>query len=96
MKLSADQIIIAPVVTEKTNIMRESGKYVFRVDMRANKPQIMQAVRSLFSVHPVSCNVSKVKGKPKRQRYQLGKTAQWKKAVVTLRPGEKIAQFEGA
>jgi len=95
MKLSSDQIIIAPVVTEKTNIMRESGKYVFRVDMRANKPQIMQAVRSLFSVHPVSCNVSKVKGKPKRQRYQLGKTAQWKKAVVTLRPGEKIAQFEG-
>jgi large subunit ribosomal protein L23 len=96
MKLAAEQVIIAPVVTEKTNIMREGGKYVFRVDTRANKPQIMQAVRVLFSVHPVSCNVSKVKGKPKRQRYQLGMTAQWKKAVVTLRPGEKIAQFEGA
>jgi large subunit ribosomal protein L23 len=95
MDLAADQIIFAPVVTEKTNVMRERGKYVFRVDLRANKPQIMHAVRKLFSVHPVSCNVMKVKGKPKRQRYQLGKTAQWKKAVVTLRRGEKIAQFEG-
>lgn len=96
MKLGADQVIIAPVVTEKSNIMREVGKYAFRVDARANKPQIMQAVRQLFDVHPVSCNVMKVKGKPKRQRYALGKTAQWKKAVVTLRAGEKIAQFEGA
>jgi len=96
MKLVADQVIIAPVVTEKTNVMRESGKYVFRVDSRANKPQIMNAVRELFAVHPVTCNVMKVKGKPKRQRYQLGLTSQWKKAVVTLRPGEKIAKFEGA
>lgn len=95
MELAADQVIIAPVVTEKSNTMRESGKYVFKVDARANKPQIMHAVRALFSVHPVSCNVMKVKGKPKRQRYALGRTSQWKKAVVTLRPGEKIAQFEG-
>jgi len=95
MELGADQVILAPVVTEKSNTMRERGSYVFKVDARANKPQIMNAVRKLFAVHPVSCNVMKVKGKPKRQRYQLGRTAQWKKAVVTLRPGEKIAQFEG-
>ena len=96
MKLAAEQVILAPVVTEKTNIMREAGKYVFRVDSRANKPQIMLAVRELYAVHPVDCRVMRVKGKPKRQRYQLGLTAQWKKAVVTLRPGEKIAKFEGA
>ena len=96
MKLAADQVILAPVVTEKTNVMRERGTYVFKVDTRANKPQIMHAVRELFAVHPVSCNVLRVKGKPKRQRYQLGTTSQWKKAIVTLRPGEKIAQFEGA
>lgn len=96
MKLSPDQVIIAPVVTEKTNILRERGTYVFRVDARANKPQVMMAVRQLFNVHPVGCNVLIVKGKPKRQRYKLGITAKWKKAIVTLRPGEKIAQFEGA
>jgi len=95
MQLEADQIIIAPVVTEKTNLLRERGTYVFKVDSRANKPQIMHAVRHLYSVNPVSCNVMRVKGKPKRQRYQLGLTSQWKKAVVTLRAGEKIAQFEG-
>ena len=52
---------------------------------------MVRMVRALFGVHPVSCNVIKVKGKPKRQRYQLGTTSQWKKAVVTLRAGEKIA-----
>jgi large subunit ribosomal protein L23 len=96
MKLSADQVIVAPVVTEKTNVLRERGTYVFRVDTRANKPQIMLALRELFGVHPTSCNVLWVKGKPKRQRYQLGTTSRWKKAIVKLRPGEKIAQFEGA
>ena len=96
MNLSADQVIIAPVVTEKSNIQRERGTYVFRVDSRANKQQIMLAVRQLFGVHPTGCNVMSVKGKPKRQRYQLGLTSGWKKAVVTLRSGEKIAQFEGA
>jgi large subunit ribosomal protein L23 len=96
VKLTSDQVILAPVVTEKTNILRERGTYVFRVDTRANKAQVAHAVRQLFSVNPVSCNVIIVKGKPKRQRYQLGRTARWKKAVVKLRPGEKIAQFEGA
>ena len=95
MKLGPDQVIIAPVVTEKTNVMRERGKYVFKVDARANKPQIMHAVRELFKVHPLSCNVLKVRSKPKRQRYQLGQTSEWKKAIVTIRPGEKIARFEG-
>jgi large subunit ribosomal protein L23 len=89
------KIIIEPIVTEKSNKMRDSGKYVFKVDSRANKIQIMQAVRELFNVHPVACHVMRVKRKPKRVRYQLGYTAEWKKATVTLRAGETIQVFEG-
>jgi large subunit ribosomal protein L23 len=89
------KIIIEPIVTEKSNQMRESGKYIFKVDSRVNKIQIMQAVRELFNVHPVACHVMRVKRKPKRVRYQLGYTAEWKKAIVTLRAGETIQVFEG-
>jgi large subunit ribosomal protein L23 len=89
------KIIIEPIVTEKSNQMRDSGMYAFKVDSRANKLQIMQAVRELFNVHPVSCHTMRVKRKPKRVRYQLGYTAEWKKAIVTLRAGEAIQVFEG-
>ena len=89
------KIIIEPMVTEKSNQMRDVGKYAFKVDGRANKIQIMQAVRQLFDVHPVSCHVMHVKRKPKRVRYQLGYTSEWKKAIVTLRAGEVIQAFEG-
>jgi large subunit ribosomal protein L23 len=92
----AEQVIIEPIVTEKSNLSREKGKYSFRVDARANKIQVMQAVRKLFGVHPVACNLMRVKGKPKRVRAQPGYTAGWKKAIVTLRPGEVIQIFEGA
>jgi large subunit ribosomal protein L23 len=93
--MDAAKIIIEPIVTEKSNLMRDSGKYAFRVDSRANKIQIMQAIRELFNVHPVSCHIMRVKRKPKRVRYQLGYTAEWKKAIVTLRAGETIQVFEG-
>ena len=93
--MTNESIIIAPVLTEKSNILRESGKYVFRVDARANKHQISEAVRKLFEVHPVSCNIINVGGKPKRTRNRAGFTSSYKKAVVTLAKGEKIAIFEG-
>ncbi len=96
MKTDADKIIIEPIVTEKSNAMRENHRYVFRVDARANKLQIMQAVRQMFNVNPLRCNVINVKGKPKKQRYTPGYTSSWKKAVITLRPDEKIGIFEGA
>jgi large subunit ribosomal protein L23 len=89
------KIIIEPIVTEKSNRMREESKYAFKVDSRANKIQVMQAVRQLFNVHPVSCRVMRVKRKPKRVRYQPGYTSEWKKAIVTLRSGETIQVFEG-
>lgn len=93
--MDAAKVIIEPVVTEKSNQMRDSGKYVFKVDSRANKIQIMQAIQELFNVHPVSCRIMRVKRKPKRVRYQLGYTAEWKKAIVSLRAGETIQVFEG-
>jgi len=91
-----DSILIEPVLSEKTNVMRDEGKYVFRVDPRATKIQVKEAVRRLFEVHPISCTIMNVKGKPKRLRYRSGYTASWKKAIVRLAKGETIKSFEGA
>ena len=91
-----DSILIEPVLTEKSNVLREGGKYCFKVDPRSDKNMIMEAVRRMFNVHPVACNIVNVKSKPKRLRGRQGKTATWKKAIVTLTKGETIAVFEGA
>jgi large subunit ribosomal protein L23 len=88
-------VLIEPVLSEKTNHLREEGKFVFKVDPRASKIQIKEAVRRMFKVHPVSCNIINVKAKPKRQRNRSGYTATWKKAVVRLAPNETISVFEG-
>jgi large subunit ribosomal protein L23 len=93
--ISIDKILIAPVLSEKTNRLREKGKYVFRVDPRATKRDIKEACRRLWNVHPESCAVCNVAPKPKRQRYKRGYTSAWKKAIVKLPEGEKIAVFEG-
>jgi large subunit ribosomal protein L23 len=92
--MTYEQILIEPVLTEKTNGMREEGKYVFRVDPSATKVQVKEAVRRLFNVHPVSCTISNVRGKSKRVRYKAGFTSSWKKATVRLQKDEKIALFE--
>jgi len=90
-----EQILIEPVLSEKVNLLREEGKYVFKVDPRANKMQIKEAVARLYNVHPVSCNIMRVGGKPKRQRSRRGYTSSWKKAIVKLPKDEKIGIFEG-
>ena len=90
-----EDILIEPVLSEKANILREEGKYVFKVAMSANKIQIKEAVRRMFNVHPISCTVMVVGGKPKRLRYRSGYTASWKKAIVRLPKEEKISVFEG-
>jgi large subunit ribosomal protein L23 len=94
--MDAQQIIIEPLLTEKTNRMREEHKYAFRVDPRANKIEIRRAITELFNVHPTKCTVVNVHGKPKRLRYRSGRTSSWKKAIVTLPPNESIGIFEGA
>jgi large subunit ribosomal protein L23 len=90
-----EDILLEPVLSEKANLLREEGKYVFKVAQRATKTQIKEAVRKLFNVNPVSCNVMVVGGKPKRLRYRKGYTSTWKKAIVKLSKGEKISIFEG-
>jgi large subunit ribosomal protein L23 len=90
-----EKILIEPVLSEKANLLREEGKYVFKVDPSATKLQIKEAVRRLFNVHPIACTVMVVGGKPKRQRYKSGYTASWKKAIVRLPKDEKISLFEG-
>jgi large subunit ribosomal protein L23 len=94
--MNPEQIVLKPILTEKSNGQREHGEYTFRVDPRANKIQIKQAVSQLFGVHAVTCRIINVKSKPKRTRTAKGKTASWKKAVVKLAEGERIAVFEGA
>ncbi|GHU84268.1 50S ribosomal protein L23 [Spirochaetia bacterium] len=93
--IAYEKILIEPVLSEKANLLREQGKYVFKVDPSATKLQIKEAVRRLFNVHPLSCSVMVVGGKPKRQRSKLGYTATWKKAIVKIQKDEKIALFEG-
>ena len=94
--MKIEGIIVEPLLTEKSNSLRDERKYTFKVDPRANKIQICRAVVDLFDVHPVKCNIIKVKPKPKRVRYKKGYTSSWKKAIVTLRDGESISAFEGA
>jgi len=91
-----DAILIEPVISEKSNILRETGQYIFKVDKRATKPMIMDAVAKTFNVHPVSCKIINVTSKPKRLRGRPGRTAEWKKAIVRLKKGETIRVFEGA
>jgi len=93
--IELERVLVAPVLSEKANLLREQGKYVFRVDPRANKFQIKEAVRRLYKVHPVSCTVMVVGGKPKRLRGRAGVTSTWKKAIVRLAKDEKIGVFEG-
>ena len=89
------EIVIHPIITEKSTEQQENGKYSFKVNKRANKKEIMKAVKDTFAVEPVSCNIMNIRGKKKRVRYKLGYTSSWKKAIVTLKEGDKIEIFEG-
>jgi large subunit ribosomal protein L23 len=90
-----EDILLEPVLSEKANQLREEGKYVFKVAQSATKTQIKEAVRKLFNVNPVYCNVMVVGGKPKRLRSRKGYTSTWKKAIVRIPKEEKISIFEG-
>ncbi len=94
MKL-AREIIIKPVVTEKSVDLMQENKYCFRVAKDANKIEIKNAIEEIFKVTVVSVNTVNVHGKMKRMGRTQGKTASWKKAIVTLREGDSIEVFEG-
>ena len=90
------QIILAPVVSEKSYAGIEAGKYAFRVHPDAHKTQVRQAVEELFGVRVQAVNMLKVQPKPKRRGLIRGTKPGWKKAIVQLREGESIEIFEGA
>jgi large subunit ribosomal protein L23 len=90
------QVIIRPVVSEKSYALMGEGKYTFRVHDRAHKLQIAQAVEEIFEVKVRAVRTSKVKSKPKRRGLNSGRSRSWKKAIVQLAPGERIELFEGA
>jgi large subunit ribosomal protein L23 len=96
MSLHPNEVLLAPVVSEKSYSLIEDNKYSFRVHPNAHKTQIRQAVEELFEVHVVSVNVAKVKSKPKRRGMVRGRRPGWKKAIVQVREGETIEIFEGA
>jgi large subunit ribosomal protein L23 len=89
-------ILRKPLITEKSNQMKESlNQVTFEVDKRANKIEIKKAVMKHFNVHVVKVRTFMVLGKKKRVGRSLGKKSDWKKAVVTLKEGERIDFFEG-
>ena len=90
-------IIISPLVTEKSTIQREGqSQYSFKVNKRANKIEIKRAVERLFKVKVEEVRTATIRGKVKRLGRRFGKRPDWKKAVVTVKEGDRIDFFEGA
>jgi large subunit ribosomal protein L23 len=92
----ARQVIIEPVVSEKSYALMADGKYTFRIDARAHKTQVARAVEEIFGVEVVEVRTLQVRPKPKRRGLHRGTTRGWKKAIVQLAPGDRIELFEGA
>ena len=89
------EVLRRPLITEKNTMLHTQGKYAFEVDAEANKPQIKQAVEKAFKVTVMAVNVMTVPGKTKRVGKQMVLTPSHKKAIVTLKTGDKIELFEG-
>ena len=88
-------VLLRPIITEKSTLLTGQDKYIFEVDVRANKNQIKEAVQIAFNVRVVDVNTMKVKGKMKRFGRKITPRPDWKKAIVTLTAGDKIELFEG-
>ncbi len=87
-------IILRPVVSEKSYDLVAQNRYTFEVDKRASKPEIADAIQSIFGVTVEKVNTMNVVGKPRRLRFRAGKTRSWKKAIVTVKDGDSIEFFE--
>ena len=93
--LNLNEVLVRPLITEKNTMLSSQGRYTFEVDRRANKPIVRQAVEQAFKVDVTAVNIINVPGKTRRVGRSVGKTSPWKKAVVTLRQGQRIEIFEG-
>jgi len=89
------EVLRRPLITEKTTIMQAEGKYAFEVAREANKPQIKQAVEKAFKVEVTKVNVVNMRGKRRTLGRRVLPAHPWKKAIVTLKPGNTIEFFEG-
>ena len=87
------EVIIRPVITEHSYDMMNNNTYTLEVAKSSNKVEIAQAIEAIFNVKVVKVNTLNVKSKPKRVRYQVGRTRTWKKAMVTLAEGDTIELF---
>jgi large subunit ribosomal protein L23 len=96
VSLHPSEVLIRPVVSEKSYEQISNNQYTFRVHKDAHKTQVRQAVEELFEVKVVRVNIVKVQPKPKRRGLHRGTKPGWKKAVVRLKQGDKIEIFEGA
>lgn len=87
------EIIIRPIISEHSYDLMEDNKFTFEVHKDANKIEVAKAIETIFGVKVTKVNTLTVKPKPKRMRYQEGKTRSWKKAIVTLKEGDTIELF---
>ena len=94
--MNMHDLLLKPVITEKTTMMMSDGKYTFKVPLRANKVEIRKAVEAVFGVKVKSVATLRTMGKFKRMGQYIGKRPDYKKAIVTLQEGETIEFFEGA
>jgi large subunit ribosomal protein L23 len=93
--MNSFDILRRPIVTEKSTLLQEQGRYAFEVSVRATKHDIKRAVEEAFDVKVLKVNTMNMKGKPKRFGPRLLMQKSWKKAIVSLAPGETITIFEG-
>ena len=89
------EVLLRPLITEKSTTQQEQNKYSFEIDEKANKPLVKQAVEKAFKVNVKAVNIIGVPGKMRRVGRRQVMTRSWKKAIVTLRTGDKIEFFEG-
>jgi large subunit ribosomal protein L23 len=93
--MNARQVILRPVISEKSYALLAADKYTFRVADRSNKTQVRQAIEEIFGVRVLEVRTLWVKPKPKRRGLTAGSRRRWKKAIVTLHPEDSIELFEG-
>ena len=96
MRLHPSEVLLAPVLSEKSYSLIDQRKYAFKIHPDAHRLQVRQAVEELFDVHVERVNILKVQAKPKRRGLIKGTRPGWKKAIVQVRQGETIPIFEGA
>ena len=93
--MNARQVILRPVISEKSYALLAANKYTFRVHEGSNKTQVRQAVEEIFGVRVTGVSTAWVKSKPKRRGFTKGQRRRWKKAIVTLHAEDSIELFEG-